>query len=51
MEVEEQFESAPEDAGEMAWAGQSVLFPLSFPFVILSGGEGEKENRLPYKGV
>ena len=36
MEVEEQFESASEDAGRMAWAGQNVsfhcLFLLSYSF-------------------
>ena len=48
MEVEEQFESASEDAGGMARAGQNVSFPLPFPCHILSGGEGEKRKRLPY---
>ena len=49
MEVEEEFESVSEEAGGIARAGQNVSFPLTFPFVILSGGEEEKGKGLPYK--
>ena len=49
MEVEEEFESASEEAG--GWRGPDRMFlSIVFSFChILSSGEGEKGKGLPYK--